>query len=160
MAHALGNLSLMLDKAVAHASSAAYDPELLLGQRLIVDMFPLARQVQIACDFARGVPARLAGVDVLSQPDNQQSIAELKQLIEVSVAFARSIDAAAIDAGAERIIVLRPGTPNERRFKGTDYLVHYGLPNFYFHLTSAYAILRANGVPLGKKDFLGSLPTL
>ena len=160
IAHALNNLSAMLDKAATHATAIGYEADQLLGQRLIVDMFPLQRQVQIACDFARGVPARLAGIDVLSQPDTQQSIAELKQLIEVSIGFAKSIDPAAIDAGEERVIVLRPGTPNERRFKGTDYLVHYGLPNFYFHLTSAYAILRANGVPLGKKDFLGSLPTL
>jgi hypothetical protein len=158
--HALANLSAMLDKAAAHAEELGFDRELLLSQRLIVDMFPLVRQVQIACDFARGVPARLAGVEVLSQPDTQQSIAELKELIRVSSEFAAGIDSAAIDAGEKRLIVLRPGTPNERRFEGLAYLTHYGLPNFYFHLTSAYAILRANGVPLGKKDFLGALPTL
>lgn len=154
------NLSACLTKAQSHAAAQGFDAELLLQQRLIVDMFPLSRQIQIAADFVRGIPARLAGVEVLSIADNQASLAEMQALIGTSVDVARGIDPALFAEAAGRIITLRPGTPKERRFAGQDYLIHYGLPNFYFHLTTAYAILRSNGVPLGKPDFLGALPTL
>ncbi|MFO1493781.1 MAG: DUF1993 domain-containing protein [Lysobacterales bacterium] len=160
LTHGLLNLSAILSKAQAHAAAQGYDAELLLQQRLIVDMFPLSRQIQIAADFVRGVPARLAGVEVLSIADNQSNLAEMQALIQTSVDFARGIDPALFDSAASRIITLRPGTPKERRFHGQDYLIHYGLPNFYFHLTTAYAILRSQGVPIGKPDFLGALPTL
>lgn len=160
LTHGLLNLSAFLTKAQTYAAAQGFDAELLLQQRLIVDMFPLARQIQIAADFVRGVPARLAGVDVLSIPDQQTTLADMHALIQTSVDFARSIDPALFETAAGRIITLRPGTPKERRFSGQDYLIHYGLPNYYFHLTTAYAILRSNGVPLGKPDFLGALPTL
>ncbi len=152
----LGSLDAMLAKAGEHAESAKVDADAYLQARLFPDMFPLVRQVQIACDFARGVSARLAGVDVPSHPDSQTSFAELRELIAASQAFIGSLDAGKFDDAANRDIVLRPGTPKERSFKGDAYLVHYGLPQFFFHVTTAYALLRHNGIAVGKRDFMGA----
>ncbi|MGB4859925.1 MAG: DUF1993 domain-containing protein [Dokdonella sp.] len=151
----LGSLDSMLAKGSEHAESAKIDADAYLQARLFPDMFPLLRQVQIACDFARGVSARLAGVDVPSHQDSQSTFADLRELIAASLSFIGSFDADKFDDAAARDIVLRPGTPKERSFKGDAYLMHYGLPQFFFHVTTAYALLRHNGIAIGKRDFMG-----
>ncbi len=152
----LGSLDAMLVKSSEHAENAKVDPNAYLQARLFPDMFPLIRQVQIACDFARGVSARLAGVDVPSHPDTQSTFAELRELVTTSVSFIGSLDVEKFDVAADRDIVLRPGTPKERTFKGDAYLLHYGLPQFFFHVSTVYALLRHNGIAIGKRDFMGA----
>ena len=119
-------------------------------------MFPLTRQVQIACDMAKGVCARLAGLELPNHEDTEQTFDELKARITKTLAFIESIDAAKFEASAQRAIVLRPGTPKERKFEGQDYLLHYGLPQFFFHVTTTYALLRHNGIEIGKTDYMGA----
>ena len=152
----LGGLSSVLQKAAAHAADKKIDPSVLLQSRLFPDMFPLTRQVQIAADFAKGGAARLAGVDVPAYGDTEASFADLQARIAKTLAFIQSLPAADIEAGADRTIVLRAGTPNEKTFVGSSYLLNYTLPHFFFHTTTAYDILRHNGVEIGKKDFVGS----
>lgn len=147
-------LSGILDKAQAHAEARKIDPAVLLATRLIPDMFPLSRQIQIACDFAKGTMARLAGVEVPSYADNETTIPEMKARIEKTLAFIGSLDKAAVEASADRDITFKAGN-REMHFKGKPYLVGFALPNFYFHVSMAYAILRASGVELGKSDFMG-----
>ena len=147
-------LSAVLAKADAHAANKKIAPGVLPGTRLCPDMFPLARQVQIACDFAKGTCARLAGVEVPSYADTETTFAELRERIAKTIAFIATIPAAQIDGSEDRDISLKVG-PQDMHFKGLPYLVSFSLPNFYFHATTAYAILRANGVELGKMDFLG-----
>ncbi|MEP7157542.1 MAG: DUF1993 domain-containing protein [Betaproteobacteria bacterium] len=151
----LDSLCALLAKAETHAGAKNIEPAALLQARLFPDMFALTRQVQIAADFARGVPARLAGMEVPVMDDKQESFADLQSLLSKSIAFLDSIDAAKIDGQEAREIVLRPGTPKERKFAGQAYLLAYGLPQFFFHVTTAYALLRHNGVEVGKKDFMG-----
>lgn len=151
----LGSLSAVLAKAETHANAKKIDPAALTEARLFPDMFPLRRQVLIAADFAKGACARLAGVEVPKYEDNEQSFAELQARIAKTLAFIDTLSAAQIDGSEERDISFTvAGQPRE--FKGQTYLLHYALPNFYFHLTTAYAILRHNGVELGKRDFIGS----
>lgn len=152
----LGSLDALLTIAETHATERKIDPAALLHARLFPDMFPLLRQVQIACDFSRGVSARLAGVDVPSHEDTEQSFADLRALIAMSRSFIGGLAPAAFDGSDTREIVLRPGTPKERRLVGDVYLTRYGLPQFFFHATTAYALLRHNGVPVGKRDYMGS----
>jgi uncharacterized protein len=152
----LNSLSQVLAKAEAHAAAKKIEPEVLLQARLFPDMFPLLRQVQIGADFAKGVSARLAGVEVPAYEDNERTFAELQARIAKTLAFIDSLDPAQIDGSEEREIVLRPGTPKEKKLSGQSYLLHYGLPQFFFHVTTAYAILRHNGVELGKGDFMGT----
>jgi uncharacterized protein len=152
----LGSLSDILHKAEAHATARNIEPSVFLQARLSPDMFPLLRQVQIAADFARGVSARLAGLEVPKVDDAQQTFADCQALIKQSLDFIRAIKPEQIDGQEAREIVTRPGTPKERRFSGQAYLLNYGLPQFFFHVTTAYAILRHNGVELGKKDYMGS----
>jgi hypothetical protein len=152
-------LSGVLDKAEAHAGARKIDPSALLQARLFPDMFPLVRQVQLTSDFAKGASARLAGVDVPSYEDNEKSFAELKVRLARTVAFVRSFKQQQIDGSEMRDISLKVAG-NPVTFKGQDYLVHFALPNFYFHLTTAYAILRHNGVELSKRDFVGRVPGL
>jgi len=152
----LGGLDDVLAKTQAHVSARKIEPAALTQARLFPDMFPLARQVQIACDFARSVSARLAGADVPAYDDKEQSLDELRALIEKTLAFIAAFDAARFDGSAEREIVLRPGTPKEKRLTGTKYLLSYGLPQFFFHVTTAYALLRHNGVEIGKRDYMGA----
>ena len=147
-------LSGVLDKADAHAAARKIDPAVLPGTRLCPDMFTLARQVQIACDFAKGTAARLAGIDNPNFADTEKTVPELKERIAKTVAFLATIKPAQIDGSEDRDISLKVG-PQEMHFKGQPYLVSFALPNFYFHVTSAYAILRANGVELGKMDYMG-----
>lgn len=153
-------LSAILDKAEAWATNRRVDPAVLAAARLIPDMFPLSRQVQTACDFAKNATARLAGQEPPRFEDTERTLAELQDRIARTVAFVRSVDPAAIDAGASREIVFPMG-PNVRgRMQGDDYLIHYALPNFHFHLTTAYAILRGAGVEIGKRDYMGAVPGL
>jgi len=152
----LGGLSAILDKAQAHAEEKHIEPAALTEARLFPDMFPLRRQVQIACDFARGVSARLAGIELPKFEDSEQTLQELRSLIERSIAFIDNIDPAHFDTAAQRQIVIRPGTPKERHFTGQDYLHSYGLPQFFFHVTTAYALLRHNGLAIGKRDYMGT----
>ncbi|WPP01616.1 DUF1993 domain-containing protein [Pseudomonas sp. HR96] len=151
----LGSLADVLKKAEAHAEQRKIEPDALLQARLYPDMFQLVRQVQIAVDFAKGVTARLAGVEVPSYPDAEKTFADLQALLAKVQAFIASIEPAQIDGQEAREIVTRPGTPKEKRFTGQSYLLTYGLPQFFFHVTTAYAILRHNGVEIGKMDFIG-----
>ena len=124
--------------------------------RLFPDMLPLIKQVQIACDFARGISARLAGVDVPAHESTETSFADLDALIAMTLAFVEGLDAAKFDGSETREIVLRPGTPKEKKLSGQAYLSTYGLPQFFFHVTTTYALLRHNGVAIGKKDYMGA----
>lgn len=152
----LGGLSGVLAKAEAHASARKIDPNALLQARLYPDMFALLRQVQVAADFAKSVSARLAGVDVPSFEDSEASFADLQARIAKTLAFIETLTPAQMDGGETRAIVTQAGTPKEKTFTGQSYLLNYGLPHFFFHTTSAYAILRHSGVEVGKKDYIGS----
>ena len=152
----LGGLSQVLTKADAHVTAKKIDPTALLQARLYPDMFPLLRQVQVATDFSKSVSARLAGVEVPKLDDNEQTFADLQARIATVLAFLKSLDSALFDQAATRNIVTQAGTPKEKHFTGEAYLLTYGLPNFFFHATTAYAILRHNGVEVGKKDFIGA----
>ena len=152
----LNALDAILAKTEEHVAAKKIEPDALLQARLFPDMFPFVRQVQIACDFAKSVPARLAGVDVPSYEDNERTFAELRARIAKTLAFHAGIDAAKFAGSEGREIVLRAGTPRERKFaNGEAYLLSYGLPQFFFHLTTAYALLRHNGVEIGKGDYMG-----
>ena len=151
----LGGLAAILARAEAHAAEKQIEPAALIQARLFPDMFPLGRQVQIACDFARGVSARLAGAEVPKYDDSEQSFAELRGLISRSIDFIDGLSPAQFADAAQRPIVTRPGTPKERRFDGQSYLLSYGLPQFFFHVTTAYALLRHNGLEIGKRDYMG-----
>ena len=147
---ALSNLSAMMDKALA----AGLDEKVLLEARLTPDMHPFPRQIQMASDSAKGGIARLAGVEAPSMPDTETTFAELKERIARTIAFVKGVDASAFEGSEDREIVLTfPG--NSMTFTGADFLTGFMLPNFYFHITTAYALLRANGAPIGKMDFLG-----
>ena len=152
----LGGLSGVLAKAQAHVEDKKLDPAALLQARLFPDMFPLLRQVQVACDFAKSVTARLAGAEVPKHNDTEQSFADLQARIASVLAFIQGLDMAQFDAAASREVVSQAGTPKEKRFTGQVYLLHYGMPHFYFHVTTAYSILRHNGVEVGKKDYVGT----
>jgi hypothetical protein len=152
----LDSTAMILSKAEQYATAKNIEPSALLQDRLFPDMFPLIRQVQIAADFARGVSARLAGLDVPKFDDNEQSFADLQTLLSKSIAFIDAITPAQIDGNEAREIVTRPGTPKEKKFNGQSYLLSYGLPQFFFHVTTVYAILRHNGLDVGKRDFMGA----
>jgi len=152
----LTNLSAILTKAEAHAAAKKIDSSVFINARLAPDMFPLARQIQIASDGVKGCAARLAGIDVPSYADTETTFAELQARIAKAVAFMQSVKPAQIDGSEERDIQLKVGG-HEFKFKGQAYLLTFVIPNFYFHVTTAYAILRHNGVEIGKQDFLGSV---
>jgi hypothetical protein len=152
----LGGLKTVLSKAEAHATEKKIDPNALLQARLYPDMFPLLRQVQVASDFAKSVSARLAGVEVPKLADDEASFADLQTRLDTVLAFMDSLDVALFTDAATREIVTQAGTPKEKRFTGQSYVLNYGLPHFFFHTTTAYAILRHNGVEVGKKDYIGS----
>jgi hypothetical protein len=152
----LGSLAAILEKAEAHADLKKIDPQALLQARLFPDMFPLLRQVQVAADFAKGTVARLGGVEVPRYEDVETDFAGLQERIAKTLAFIDSVPREAIEDGAEREITVGTGA-NQRQFNGGQtYLLHYSLPHFYFHTTTVYAILRHNGLEIGKKDFIGS----
>ncbi len=151
----LKGLHGVLDKAAAHAEAHKIDPAALLQARLYPDMFPFTRQVQICCDFAKGSAGRLAGADLPAYADDEATFDDLKARVNKTIAFIEGLDAAAIDAAADKDIPLvRRGETTIH--KGEVYLLQQALPNFYFHATTAYDILRHNGVPVGKRDFLGA----
>lgn len=152
----LGSVSAVLTIAEAHAEAKKIEPSVFLQARLFPDMFPLVRQVQNATEHARSVTARLAGVDVPKFENKEQSFAELQALIASTLVFLDTFTPAQIDGNEEREVVLRAGTPKEKRLRGQDFLLAYGLPQFFFHATTAYAILRGNGVEIGKKDYMGA----
>ncbi|MCC6074088.1 DUF1993 family protein [Pseudomonas sp. GCM10022188] len=154
-ARGLANLAVILRKAVAHAEARNIDPEVFLNARLAPDMYPLVRQVQIVSDTAKGCAARLAGLEVPSFPDTEASFAELQERLAKTATFLHGITPAQVDGSEERPIVLK-GHERELHFVGQDYLLNFALPNFFFHLVAAYAILRHNGVEVGKRDYLGA----
>jgi hypothetical protein len=149
-------LRTILAQADAHAAAKSMEPDALLQARLYPDMFPLLKQVQVAADFARGVSARLAGVEVPLFEGNEQSFADLDGLLAQTLAFLDGVNAAQFADSESKEIVLRPGTPKEKKLTGQTYLANYGLPQFLFHVTTSYAILRHNGLPIGKRDFMGA----
>ncbi len=153
-ANTLGNLAAILDKAQAHCDARKIDPLALTGFRLFPDMFPFSRQVQIACDTAKGAVARLAGQDIPRHEDVEKTFPELKARIAKTLDFLQSVKAERIEGSEEKEIVLQMRS-GERRYSGLQYLMGHALPNFYFHVTTAYNILRHNGVELGKADYLG-----
>ena len=151
----LNNLDAILAKAQAHATAKKIDPAVLLGSRLFPDMFPLMRQVQIATDHAKGAVARLAGVEVPKYDDTEQSFEEIRARLAKTIAFVESFKAAQIDGSEAKEISLKVGG-QERSFDGMNYLIGFALPNFYFHLVTAYNILRHNGVEIGKRDYMNN----
>ena len=150
----LESLGAWLDKAEAHAQARKFDADVLLGARLAPDMLPFTKQVQIACDSAKFAVARLAGVEAPKFADDEKTLAELKERVRRTVAYVQSVPAAQIDGSEERDITV-PRRDGAMVLKGEAYLKHNALPNFFFHVTTAYALLRHNGVDLGKGDYLG-----
>jgi hypothetical protein len=150
----LNNLAAILDKAATHADAKKVDPKALPAARLIVDMLPLSSQIQIACDTAKGAAARLAGVDIPKHEDTESTIPELKARVAKTLDFIKSIKPEQLQGAETRDIELKfpSGT---LKFTGLSYLTNFVLPNFFFHMTMTYALLRKNGVDLGKRDFLG-----
>jgi hypothetical protein len=152
----LTNLSAILDKAASHEQSKKVDPKVIPQARLIVDMLPLSAQIQIACDTAKGAAARLAGVEVPKHEDTEATLAELKARVAKTLDFIKTIKPEQLQGAETREIVLKfPQTT--LKFTGINYLTNFVLPNFFFHVTTAYALLRKNGVDLGKRDFLGPI---
>ena len=151
----LGNLSRILDKTQAHIDAKKIADATLTGYRLFPDMLPLTTQVQIACDSAKGVVARLSGVDAPVFEDKETTIAELKERVAKTIAFIENVPADKIDGTEDKAIVTKRGD-KETHYKGMQFLLGHAMPNFYFHVTTTYAILRHNGVEIGKRDFLGN----
>jgi uncharacterized protein len=154
LVHGLGVLSALLDKAAAHAEARKIDPAVFIQARLAPDMYPLAGQVQRASDTAKGCGARLAGIDVPSYADTETTFPELQARIAKTVSFLRGLDAARCADSADRTVTLKL-RGQDTKLSGSRYLLTFSLPNFFFHVTAAYAILRHNGVELGKMDYLG-----
>ena len=154
-ANILRNLATLLDKAEAHCTAKKIEPAALLQFRLYPDMFTLTRQVQIACDSAKGAVARLAGVEIPKHDDSEQTFSDLKARIASTLAFIESVKPAQIDGSAERDVVMKM-RGQDVTFKGQQFLLGHAYPNFYFHVTTAYNILRHNGVEVGKRDFVGN----
>ena len=154
-ANTLRNLAGILDKAKAHAEAKKIDEQVLTSSRLYPDMFALARQVQVACDTAKGAVARLAGIEIPKHEDTEKTFDELKERIAKTLAFIDSVKAAQVDGSEDRDLVIKLG-PREVQWKGMQYLLGFALPNFYFHAASAYGILRHNGLELAKRDFIGN----
>jgi hypothetical protein len=154
----LNALTGVLDKAAAFAATRKADPAVMLGWRLAPDMFAFVRQVQVACDQAKNGAARLAGVDAPKFEDTETTFDQLKDRVARTLAYLKTLDPKAIDAAADREVTFPLGATNKGQMTGADYLNHFVLPNFYFHLTAAYANARSCGVEVGKRDFLGAIP--
>jgi hypothetical protein len=151
----LGNLAKILDKAQAHVDAKKIDPAVLPTFRLFPDMLPMTAQVQIACDAAKGVIARLSGVTAPVFEDNEATIADLQARIAKTIAFLQSVTAAQVDGTEDKDIVTKRGD-KETHYKGMQFLLGHAVPNVYFHIATTYAILRHNGVEIGKRDYLGN----
>lgn len=149
----LNALDAILDKTAAYAAQRKIEPAALLNARLYPDMFDMKRQVQVACDFAKAAGARLAGLEVPSFADTETTIPELKERIAKTLRFLETIKPEQMEGSEERVLTIKVG-PNEMTFTGRDYLLHFALPNFYFHCATAYGILRHNGLEIGKRDFM------
>jgi hypothetical protein len=154
-ANSLKNLAAILDKTQAHCEAKKIDPAVLLASRLYPDMLPLVRQIQIVSDNAKGAVARLAGVDVPKYDDTEETIADLKARLAKTIDFVSSFKPTQIDGTEDKDIHLKLG-PREVDWKGMQYLLGFALPNFYFHVVTAYDILRHNGVEIGKRDYIGT----
>jgi len=151
----LGNLSNIIDKAQAHVDAKKLDTAALTSYRLFPDMLPMTAQVQIACDAAKGVVARLAGVEIPAFEDNEKTLADLKARIAKTIGFIRTVTPAQIDGTEDKEIVIKRGD-KETRYNGMQFLLGHAIPNFYFHVATTYNILRHNGVEIGKRDYLGN----
>jgi hypothetical protein len=149
-------LKTILSQTHEHAVTQSIEPDALLQARLFPDMFPLLKQVQIAADFSRGISARLAGVEVPTHEGQEKSFADLDALLTQTLVFLESLDKTQFEDKENCEIVLRPGTPKEKKLSGQTYLANYGLPQFFFHVTTAYDILRHNGMAIGKRDYMGA----
>ena len=148
-------LKVILAQADAHAAAKSIEPDALLQARLYPDMFPLVKQVQIAADFSRGISARLAGIEVPVYEGKEKSFADLDALLARTLEFLDSVKSAQFEGSETKEIVLRPGTPKEKKLSGQAYLANYGSPQFFFHVTTAYNLLRHNGLSIGKRDYMG-----
>ena len=154
---AFENLSTILDKGAAFAAAKKIEPSVLINGRLAPDMFALARQIQIASDTVKGCVARLAGIEIPGFADTETTFPELKERLAKTAAFIKTVSAAQIDGSESTPIVMKVGPTKELSFSGQNYLLTFVLPNLFFHVTAAYAILRHNGVEVGKTDYLGAL---
>lgn len=154
--HTLGSLSAILEKGVAHATARKFDSSVLVASRLAPDMMPLVKQIQIACDIAKNSAARLAGTEPPRFEDNEKTIEELRARIAKTIDYLKSIPAGALEGSEERDIKV-PAGERTLEFKGLAFLQRWAIPNVFFHVTTAYNILRHNGVDIGKRDYLGSL---
>ena len=152
----LTNLSAILDKAASHEEAKKVDPKVIPQVRLIVDMLPLSAQIQIACDTAKGAAARLAGVEVPKHQDTEATLTELKARVAKTLDFIKTIKPEQLQGAETREVVLQ-FPQSTLKFNGLNYLTNFALPNFFFHVTMAYALLRKNGIDLGKRDFLGPI---
>lgn len=150
----LGNLRFFIDKALANAQARKFDPEVLMQTRLAPDMLAFPRQIIIACDAAKLAVARIGGIEAPKFEDNETTLAQLQQRIDKTLAFLDTVQPAQIDGREEHEITFPVGRDSQRTMKGEAYLKHWALPNFFFHVTTAYALLRHNGVDLGKSDYL------
>lgn len=154
--HSLKNLQTILEKGLAYAESKKIDPSVLLHSRLAPDMRPLINQIQMVSDSAKGCAARLAGIEIPSFPDTEQTFPELQERLRKTLTFLEQITPEQLEGSETRPVTIK--TPRkELHFKGQPYLLHFALPNLFFHITTAYAILRHNGVELGKPDYLGAI---
>jgi uncharacterized protein len=153
--HALGSLSAILEKGAAHAVAKKFDSSVLVSSRLAPDMLPLSKQVQIACDISKNSAARLAGTEPPRFEDNEKTIEELRARIAKTIDYLKSIPASALEGSEDRDIKV-PARERPLEFKGLAFLQRWALPNVFFHVTTAYAILRHNGVDIGKQDYLGN----
>ena len=151
----LSNLMNILDKAQAHVDAKKIDPATLTTYRLFPDMLPMTMQVRIACDAAQGVVARLAGIEILVDEDNDKTLVDLKARIAKTIAFIQAVVPTQIDGTEDKEIVTKRGD-KETHYKGMQFLLGHAVPNFYFHITTTYNILRHNGIEIGKRDFLGN----
>jgi uncharacterized protein len=152
----LGNVSVWLDTAEAHAATKKFDVAVLLSSRLAPDMLPLTRQIQIACDSAKFGVARLAGSDAPKFEDNETTVAQLKARLAATIVYLQSVPASKVDGTEDKDVEVPTRAGEPLKFKGEAYLKHFVLPNLFFHVTTVYALLRHNGVELGKRDFLNA----
>jgi hypothetical protein len=152
----LNNLAAILDKAISHAEGKKLDPKVVPATRLIIDMLPLSSQVQIACDTAKGAAGRLAGIEIPKHPDTETTLPELKARVDKTLEFIKTVKPEQLQGAETREIVLQ-FPQSTLKFTGLNYVTNFVLPNFFFHVTMAYALLRKNGVDLGKRDFLGPI---
>ncbi len=154
MKHMLANLSHLLDKGAAHAEARKFDPAILLNYRLAPDMLPFTKQIQIACDACKNGVARVAGIDAPKFDDNEASFSELKARIQKTIDFLSTVPAEKLDGTEDNDVTFPVGRDSSRTMKAQAYLTTWSMPNMFFHITTAYAILRHNGVELGKRDYL------